>query len=198
MSVLGAIWETTPSAPMAAVTAVIPSTSGTHAATSAPNAITSTSSVIGSEIISARWRSSETTSSIVESNEPSPACWKSAAACFALVARTVAATPLATSPASSGSPRRRAWTSTIRPPLVESSGASAGPWTELTSSPAFRWRTRSAAAFALVCASSDRMRMLSTAGSRRPAASIRSSAVLDWPAPVSVSLSVLVPAAPPA
>ena len=30
MSVLGAIWETTPSAPIAAVTAVIPSTSGTR------------------------------------------------------------------------------------------------------------------------------------------------------------------------
>ena len=44
--------------PRAAATAVMPSSSGMPAATSAPKATTRISSVTGSEVISARWKSS--------------------------------------------------------------------------------------------------------------------------------------------
>ena len=73
----------------------MPSTSGTHAATSAPNATTRMSSVIGSEISSARCRSSSTIVVIAESNEPSPACCSVTPGCAARTARTTAATPSA-------------------------------------------------------------------------------------------------------
>ena len=53
-SLLGAMCEIRPSAPMAATTEVMPSTSGTLAATSAPKASTRMSKVMGREISSAR------------------------------------------------------------------------------------------------------------------------------------------------
>ena len=69
----GANCEITPNTPMAAATEVRPSSSGTAAATTAPNASSRITSVIGSEISSARLRSSWSSSSNAFSIVPPPA-----------------------------------------------------------------------------------------------------------------------------
>ena len=75
--------ETSPSAPIAAPTDVRPSSSGTDAATSAPNASTRISSVIGTEISSARCSPLLTSWVIALSSEPLPASWKVTPGCRA-------------------------------------------------------------------------------------------------------------------
>ena len=118
---------------MAAATEVRPSSSGTAAATTAPNASSRITSVIGSEITSARWRSFWRISSKPLSTEPPPA-WCSVASGWArAIAATVRWIGATCSEASSGSPRSVTWTSTLRPPAVESAGVSRGPLTARTS-----------------------------------------------------------------
>ena len=75
--------ETSPSAPSAAPTDVRPSSSGTDAATNAPNASTRISSVIGTEISSARCSPLLTSWVIALSSEPLPASLKVTPGCRA-------------------------------------------------------------------------------------------------------------------
>ena len=67
---LGAMCETSPSAPIVAATDVKPSSSGTDAATNAPNASARITSVIGSVMICECCRSLVTICVIVFSIEP--------------------------------------------------------------------------------------------------------------------------------
>ena len=100
----GAIWLIAPTSPMVAKTPEIASSSGTPAATSAPNAITSTTSVSGSEVNSAFLKSSSKLWLIALSELASP----NASTRSPLCARCAAATaPRASSTlfsVSSGSP----------------------------------------------------------------------------------------------
>ena len=97
-------WLSSSVTPSAASTAVKPSSSGTPAATSAPNATTRISSVIGTEVASALWKSSLTSLLIallllaVPSSPMNSPGW---ARCTAVVADKAAATRFC---AVSGSP----------------------------------------------------------------------------------------------
>ena len=92
----GDSWLSGPMRPSVASTPVIASSSGTPAATSVPNASTSRSSVIGSEVVVAFFRSPSKTSMMASSElaEPNcsmlkPGCARWSAAVPATVASTI-------------------------------------------------------------------------------------------------------------
>ena len=90
----GANWEMSPRPPMAAATEVTPSSSGTQAATRAPNAASRMMSVTGREMSSALRRSSSRICVIVASNVPGPATCTVVPGCAARTSFTTAVRPL--------------------------------------------------------------------------------------------------------
>ena len=156
--------DTSPSAPSAAPTDVSPSSSGTDAATSAPNASTRISSVIGTEISSARCSPLLTSWLIALSSEPAPASSKVTPGSRAASPSTKCCTWAARASGLLGSPRSVTTTSAVRPPARDSSGESAGPWTDFT---AGRRRAPASSAFtacAVRCGLLERTSTFSVAG----------------------------------
>ena len=157
-------------------------------------------SVIGSEISSARLRSC--VDEVVDAPcraSPAPASLQAdapgAAARTAATARCSGAT---WSPASSGSPRSVAWTSTVRPPARRERGR-VGRAADGARPAAGRGRGARARVRRRRWSKdrAERTSTLSTAGSRRPARSRRASARADSPTPESVRrwVPVIAPAA---
>ena len=70
----GASWLSGPTRPIVPMTPVIASSSGIPAATIAPNAISRMSSVIGSDVVPAFWRSELKIAMNSSSELPSPDC----------------------------------------------------------------------------------------------------------------------------
>ena len=184
--------------PIAPATDVMPSSSGTDAATSAPKAMNRITSVIGSEIISAFCRSFSTIWSIVASIVPGPATWTRAPGLAVPESATALFSPSTCLPASSGSPRRVTWTNVVFPPAVESDLTSWGPRTPATSGSLEARRVMSAVALAVIARSPERTSTLSTAGSRRSARSRSACAFAESPTPLWASVRDLVPTVVPA
>ncbi len=99
------------------ITAVRPSSSGTPAAISAPKATTRISSVIGSESVSARWKSFSNCALSALAAEASPNCSMRSSGCAFCAAATAASEESTRSSDSSMSPGTLKVTSAERPSL---------------------------------------------------------------------------------
>ena len=189
--------ETSPSAPMAAPTDVRPSSSGTDAATSAPNASTRIRSVIGIEISSARCSPLLTSWVIALSSEPLPASLKVTPCLCAASWLTKCCTSAARLSGLLGSPRSVTTTSAVRPPARDSSGERSGPSTDFTAGRRRAPASSAATACAVRCGLLERTSTFSVAGPWRPEAESRASARADSPVPEPEFESVRMPSLEP-
>ena len=175
---------------MVAATAVTPSSSGTPAATSEPNATIRMSSVIGSERTSAFWKSSSNAFEIALSALASPN-WPTNTCGLAFCAAAVAASaPSTRSSVTSSSPGISNVTSAERPssdswpslPLASGDSTLSTPFTR-SSRDTVSFTAAVKAGSPIFTEPLPWTRTCSSAASRKSAAAIALSAALDSPLP---------------